>query len=273
MTAKRKEPTKNLLLLFLIIPVIVGAIAVFKGLTPNKKPYYVKIKVSQGFWWVSTAKPKIWLAKALEKGHVEYNLLGQPVSEVIKISYYPSFTEIHPYEDSYEIYLSLKILADFNERANKAIFKRSTLSVGTPIELDFPSAQITGTVIELSEKPFNEVYEERVVYLTKRFALPWEYDAIQIGDKYFDGNQIVFEVLDKNRANTPGVSSDVYGNLFTTNVEPTRYITVKAKILLKNDNGQLILGEERVVSEGSHLPIITNHFRFVDFVISKINKY
>ncbi len=270
MTAQKKVLPKKLLFIFLIIPLLVFVISAFKIVTPNKQTLYVKVKVSQGFWWASTTKPKLWMAKAIKKGHVEYNLLGQRESEIIKVSYYPHFSENRLYEDDYEIYLTLKLLADYNQKSGKAIFKRTTLSVGTPIELDYPTTQITGTVIALSDKPFREKYEEKIVYLTKRFAFPWEYEAISIGDQYHDGEQVVFEVLDKGRTNTAVVSSDAYGNLLSSSVEPTRYITVKAKLIVRNVNGQLLFGEEKIVNTGSYLIVTTDNYKYEGFVISRI---
>ncbi len=270
MSRKKKKTIPIIVFPFIIISTLTIVFAFLKLTASNTQYIYVKVKVSQGFWWAATVKPNLWIAKSIKKGDSEYNLLGQPIAEVLEVRHYPYFPENQPYENKYNIYFTLKIGVDYNKRTQKVIFKRSTLSVGSPIELDFPSTQITGTVIELSSKPFEDKYIEKVAYLTKRFALPWEFDAIKIGDTYFDGEDVVFKVLSKTRRNTTVISMDSYGNISPNNLEPNNYITVKAIVRAKSKNGQLFFGEEKVLNPGSPLAISTPNFRFENFVISKI---
>ncbi|MFZ5932514.1 MAG: hypothetical protein ACOYT7_00280, partial [Patescibacteria group bacterium] len=142
--------------LFLLIPVFVLAVSFLK--TASGKPTYLfaKVKASQGLWWAASAKPNIWFPASIKKGDIETNLLGQPIAEVLEVRYYPYVIEGTPYEDKFDIYLTVKLAADFNKRSQKAIFKRSALSVGSPIELNFPTSAISGTIIEMSPEEFKE---------------------------------------------------------------------------------------------------------------------
>ena len=268
MFKKGKFPVSYVL--FLLIPVFVVVVAFFR--TASAKPTYIyaKVKVSQGLWWASSNKPNIWFPASIKKGEIETNLLGQPIAEVLEVKYYPYFIENTLYEDKFDVYLTVKLVADFNKRTQKTIFKRSALSVGSPIELNFPTSSITGTIIEISPEEFKEVYNKKIVYLTKRFAYPWEFEAIKVGDTYFDGSEEVFKVLGKEASNTAIISPDSFGNLLPSFSEPTRYITVRAEIKVKERNGRLIFGEEKIIVPGALLNLITPHFNFQEFVVSKV---
>jgi len=268
MSKKGKLPLPYLL--FLLIPAFVVAAAFFKTVSARPTYIFAKVKISQGLWWASSNKPNVWFPDSIKKGDIETNFLGQPIAEILEVRYYTYVSENTPYEDKFDIYLTVKLAADFNKRSQKAIFKRSALSVGSPIELNFPTSSITGTLIEMSPEEFNEVYSKKIVYLTKRFAFPWEFEAIKVGDTYFDGSEEVFKVLGKEASNTAIISADPFGNLSPSFSEPTRYITVKAEIKVKEKGGRLIFGEEKIIVPGTLISITTSRFSFQDFVVSKV---
>ncbi|MBI3366570.1 hypothetical protein HY041_03010, partial [Candidatus Roizmanbacteria bacterium] len=219
----------------------------------------------QGLWWASTAKPAIWFVSALKKGDVETSLTGSPIAEILNIRYYPWYSS-----GQYDLYLTLKLKVSGNPKTGKYNFKRSTIGVGSPIDLEFPSVQISGTVIQLDTNPFEEKTVTKTVILTKKGAFPWEYSAINIGDKYFDGEQNVFEVLDKKSTDIAVQSPDVYGNSTDSTLDPKKYIVVKAKIKLQEKNNQLIFGEEQVINPGKTINISTANFTFNDYVVGGI---
>ena len=213
MPRKKKKPVLPITLFFIVVSAITIIFALMRMGTAKTEYVYVKVKVSQGFWWASTSKPSPWYAKAIKKGDIEYNILGKPIAEILEVRYYSVFAKDQPTENKYDIYLTLKLAADYNNRTQKYIFKRSNLTIASPIDLETQSAQITGTVIKVSEQEFVDEYVEKTVFLTKSFAYPWEYEAIKVGDSYFDGEEIIFEVLDKNQVATSEIVTDYYGNL------------------------------------------------------------
>jgi hypothetical protein len=258
--------------LFLVIATV-GFVAIVSSLkisgTP-KQTVYAKIKVSQGFWWASTTKPELWFAQGIKVDEVEKSLLGGEIAKVTSVSYYPYISQERGFEDKYDIYLTVKLAADYQGASKEVVFKRSPISIGSPIELSFPSSLVTGTIIDLSEKPFEENYLEKTVVLTKRFAYPWEYDAIQIGDTYNNGAETVFEVLDKSQIFTSVLSSDEYGNLTTQTREGTKYITILAKVKVLKKNDKLLFGEEHLLAPGNALPVATSNLVYDTYVISEI---
>ena len=266
MTGKKKRiniPTTTLL--FIAIPVFVIIIALAKIATKESEYVYAKVKVSQGFWWGTSAKPNVWFTKAIKKGEVEYNFFGKPAAEIIQVKYYPVGSS--PNADVFNIYFVVKLDADYNKKTQQYVFKRKTLAVGSPIEVITQSANITGTVIEISKQEFDDKYEEKIVTLTKKLAFPWEYDAIKIGDKYYDGEDVVFEILTKHQIPTTTITNDAYGNIIS---ESKRYITIKARVRVKSNNERLLFGEEKVLTTGTELDVSTEGFGFNKYFVSKI---
>ena len=262
---KKRKNIPITTLLFVIVPVFVIIIALTKIATRESEYVYAKIKVSQGFWWGSSVKPKVWFTEAIKKGEVENNFLGKPVAEIMQVRYYP-VTSL-PDGNDFHIFFVVKLDADYNDRAQQYVFKRKTLAVGSPIEIVTQSANITGTVIEISKQEFDDKYEQKIVTLTKKLSYPWEYDAIKIGDKYFDGEGVVFEVLTKHQVPTTTITNDVYGNVVP---ESMMYVSIKAKIKVKAKNGQLLFAEEKLLTPGTELNVSLENFGFNRFYVSKI---
>ncbi len=270
MPRKKKKSIPSIIFLFIIVCALTLVFALFKSTASETQYIYVKVKVSQGFWWASTSKPSPWYAKAIKKGDIEYNILGKPTAEILEVRYYSVFSKNEPTENKYDIYLTIKLAADYNNRTQKYVFKRSNITISSPIELETQSTQITGTVIDVSEQEFADEYIEKTIFLTKNFAHPWEYEAIKVGDSYFDGEEIVFEVLGKNQVATSEIKTDYYGNLLPSTIDATSHIVIKAKVKVRIDNEELLFGEERILNSGARLTVNTSIFNYSDFVVGKI---
>jgi len=251
--------------IFLACIIFVGIVSVYKLFFTKPTFVYVKVKMGQGLWWANTAKPSIWFVNNLKKGEIEQSLTGEPVAEILSVRYYPWWAS-----GQYDVYLDMKLKVSGNEKTGKYNFKRSTIGVGAPIDLEFPQAQFSGTIINLNSTPFKDDLVQRNVYLTKRNAYPWEYEAITVGDYFFDGENRIIEILEKKAVDTIGLISDNFGNYTAEQTENKKYITVKAKITGKKVNNQFVIGEDQVVMLGKTLNISTANFTFQDYIVSKI---
>lgn len=257
----KKKIKRNLPLpfLFIALPALVVVIALFRFLSPKTDFVYAQVKVSQGLWWANTKSPEYWLIENLEKGMQEKNITNDPIAELLSFKYYPRLSQNleDSSESTYNVYLKLKL--NVNKSSSGAYtFKRSTLAVGAPIELDFLNVQITGSVMKLSEKPIEDNYETKVVELSGRNLFPWEYDSIKIGDAYFDGENEVFKVLNKTSRLTSTIAPDLFGNFPGSSTEQRRYVTVFAEIKLeKKADGRYFFGEEQEIGIGQGFKFMT----------------
>ncbi len=257
------------LTIFIGIIFFVSIIATYK-LAFSKPTYiYAKVKLGQGLWWANTNDPSIWLVKSIKKGDIEKDFLGRPIAEILNVRYYPVFES-----NQFTTYLTIKLKVSVNKKEKKYSFKRATIGVGSPIDFEFSGIQTSGTVTAISENNIEDKLADKIVYLTKRYAYPWEFDAIKIGDSYFDGETTVFEILEKQLKETDQILPvERYGqaNVVDPSLpESRRYIFVKAKIKVKEENNQYIYGESQIVTPGKSLSISTKQFNFRDFIVAGI---
>ena len=250
----------------------VGMVSFYKLFVKQENFVYARVKVSQGLWWASTQKPPNWLVQSLKEGMVERDLAGQPKTKLLSVRAYPYY-----FSSQYDTYLDLKLKVTGRLKTGTVNFNRSTLAVGSPIELAFPKAEITGTVIEMSDKPFLDKLVWQEITLIKNNAYQWEYEAINIGDFYHDGQEKVFEVLDKQLSLNPALGFEPYGSysersLVFPSTEPRYIITVKAKIKVDQDNSGPLYGFEQELKIGKGINISTQNFYFQDYQISSLLK-
>ena len=243
----------------------VALVSIYKIFFVKPTYVYVKVRVGQGLWWASTQKPSIWFVKNFKKGDQELDLTGKPIAEILSVRYYPWWGS-----NQYDVYLIMKLKVK-KMGSGKYNFKRSAIGVGAPVDFEFPKVQFSGTIIELSKKPIKENYEEKTIIITKRNANPWEDDSIKIGDFYFDGQEKVAEVLEKNASNTQTLVSDTLGNYPDINPEQRKYIFVKLKLKGKIKDNQFVFGEEQIIAPGKTINLATQNFQFQDYLVAKVD--
>ena len=250
--------------IFAIIVVFTLSVAFIKIVFSEDEYVYAKVKVSQGLWWASTPPPNIWLVQSIKKGMIEKSLSGKPLVEVLNVNYYPSWES-----DQYNVYMTVKMKINKNENTGKYTFKRSSLGVSSPVDFEFPDVLVSGTIMGISESPFNNTLVEKTVTITNNSAYPFEFDVIDIGDTYTNGEQVVLEVLDKESAPSSYLSRDRNGN-YTGTYESREAVTVKLKMLVEEQSRNLIYGDEQIIRLGKTVNLSTEHFTFAGYVVEGI---
>lgn len=257
---------KNLVVILIVACILlVGAISIYRLYVQKTQFIYVKVKVSQGYWWATTQKPNMWYIKAIQQAKEEKDVIGEPLATVMRVAYYPWYGS-----NSFDIFVTLRIKVTKIGKTGVYSFKRETIGVSSPIDFEFEKVQFTGTIVTMSEKPIVPTTTNKVVYLSKKYTYPWEYDAIHIGDYFNDGNTNVIEILDKAKGDTNEVIVNEGGRLVSNETEEYRYISLKIKMRVREDGGQVFYGDEIIVSPGRSLGFVTNGFTFNDYVVSKI---
>jgi hypothetical protein len=111
----------------------------------------------------------------------------------------------------------------------------------------------------------------KIVTLSKTFSLPWEFDALEIGDTYNDREEVVFKILDKKSIPSYSVYSGL-GNNYPLESEPKVNITVTAEVLVSEIDGMIVFGEEQILKKGSTIRIATSNFMFTNYIIENIEE-
>ncbi len=264
------------IVIFVVVISIITSYSVYKVFFTSSSTIYVRIKFGQGLWWASTSKPNIWFINAIKKGEKEYDLFGKSSAELVEIRYYPAQDSDQQVKNNtgYDIFLTLKLNANFNKKINKFMYKRAIINVGSPIEVELSSVHVTGTVIAIDTKNFQDKYVDKTVLLVYQQGFyadyPYLYDSIIIGSKYFDGVDNVFEILDKKIQENIISVPDSRGNLLTQPMNTIQNIVVKAKLRVKEKNGQLFYAEEQPIRVGSTLFLTTPTHMFNEYTVSQI---
>lgn len=243
----------------------VGIVTFYKMFVTKPTYVYAKIKVGQGYWWATTQQPSVWLVKAIQAAQSQKDLTGKPIAQILRVESYPYLGT-----SQFNVYVTLKLKV--SKVGNKGMynFNRETIGVATPIDLEFPNAQFSGVIIQISEKPIVTKLVPKVVYLTKKYSYPWEYDAIKIGDKFNDGNEDVIEILDKAKGETNEVLLSDQGKLVSSEMETYNYIVLKIRIMAKEEGPLYVYGEETTLSPIRGFDFVTNGYIFNNFTIAKI---
>lgn len=234
------------LIAFFILFVLL--VSLVKILFAKPKYVYTKVKVSQGLWWANTTRPQLWMLKPLTKGLKSNDLLGKPTAEVLSVNYYPWTQEP---AGQYNAFMYMRLKVTGNKKTGYQ-YDRGILSIGSPVTFEFPKLSISGTVIDLSDSPIEDSYEEKIILIEKAGLLDWEYNEIKVGGKYFDGTNTVFVILEKSATdeyiNVPNYEPTNAGVMGSQSYQTRKRVHIKAKIKVKMINEYYVFGEEQIIS-------------------------
>jgi len=270
-----KAAKKHYLLLLITASVLfVGVFIVSKAVFSKPTYVYVKVKVGQGLWWAATARPNNWYAQSIRIGDTKIDLQGRPEAQIKSVKRYPSPT-ITWLSNQYDVYVTLLLKAGINKKTGAYSYNRGQLTIGSPIDIQFPKTNLTGTVIDVNDKPFSEKMVEKIVYLVYQGGynedFPYRYDNIRVGDVYNDGSGIVFEVMNKGlEKNIWPVANNFTGDIYKREITSTQNIVVKAKIKLIQKESGLFYGEDYRLAVNASIPFYTDNYYFENFQIRKI---
>jgi len=245
---------------------LVGMVSVYKLFIIKPTYVYAKIKVGQGMWWASTQRPSLWYVKAIQQASEQKDLTGKPVAKIVDVSYYPYYST-----GQFDVYVTVQLRVSKVGKKGVYNFNRETIAVSSPIDLEFPNVQFSGTIIALSEKLIQEVYESKIVYLYKKAVNPWEYEQIQVGDSLTNGKEKIFEIVAKERGLAVGELLSQFGESLNWDTLPYQYVKIKAKIRVKNEGVQNIFGEEYIVSPGRGMPVVLSKLTLNDYTVIQVD--
>ena len=164
----------------------------------------------------------------------------------------------------------LKLKVSKTEGGEKYEYDRSTIGIGSPIDIELNTVQFSGVIIELSDKPITDHYVEKTITVAKKNAYPWEYESIIVGDSFSNGQIQTLQIISKQAMDTYTLGSDTYGNYPYQPDELKRYIVVKMKMKGQIVNGQFVYAGDQAIMPGRVLPVATPNYVFSDFMVEKV---
>lgn len=264
------------LLIFFACIAFVGLVSFYKLFISKPSYAYVKVKVGQGMWWASTQKPGYWFTQAIKKGLVQKDLTGKNTAEVMSVRYYPYIMPVSVNsQNQYDIYTVLKLQVSRLGRSDKYSFNRSTIAVSSPIDLEFPTVQFSGTITQISDKSLVDQLQEVTLTLVKPYANQWEYDAIRQGDSYFDGTETIITVLDKSlelgdMISKPETTAQGETIVNFNNSQQRYNLLVKIKLKAFKRGDQLLLNDEQEIKMNDVFTLMTTNYLSPGYIIAKI---
>lgn len=251
-----------------VILIFVGIFVLYKIINGNSIYYYAKVQVSYPASYFS--KPDFWLVNSLMQSGKQYSVFGSTEAKLLGIRYYPNTDGT-----SFNIYLNVELNGGYDKKTKQYTFQRTQIGVGSPITLNFSSTQLYGTVIDLSPVPFNEKYVKKTITLVERGSYyeddPSAYNDIQVGEKYFDGENNIFQIIGKSHEkNIIPVANILTGQAYSAQITATENIIIKAKIMVLQKDNQLIFAGNQILRTGSKFMFSTSNFDFSQFTIDSI---
>ena len=116
---------------------------------------------------------------------------------------------------------------------------------------------------------------ERIVTLVKQGGYtkdtPYYYENIKVGDTYFNGKEVVFEVLDKRLDKQLWtITNNLTAETFEREIDTSKNIVVKAKIKCVLKNGQCVFAQEQILMPGKDINASTLTYFLNGFTVVRV---
>lgn len=190
----------------------------------------IRIEVVGRDWTTSygtTLSPPFWLADAIHSGDVERSPSGGIEAEVVRVENSEDL-------EGEVLYLTVRLLTQFDKRSNTFVFKGKALEIGSPIELHLANTFIRGQIVD-DDAP-EEDYEQRWVTISGRVRgqESWYIAQVNPGDQMIDfgTGEVLAEILSSRAvpATTAVLHSTQDGLLVIQNSPAMRDILLTANI-------------------------------------------
>lgn len=206
----------------------------------------IGIKISSPSWWTTDTIPPHWLADNIKIGDKEIGIFNKPVAQIEDIQVFETGN------NRKDVYLTVKLKANYNERADRYTYKGQLVEVGAPIELHLGKTFVQGLITFIAEK---EEEEEEFLITGKVISLfPWEAEAVKAGDEMADGQgRVIAKVKERKIELADYLTTDWQGNVYLRKRPDKRDVVYKIKIKTSKRGNNFYFREEQVVKVGKKL--------------------
>jgi len=182
--------------IFILISVVMAIIFLVKFFGIKKDWVTIKVEVIPRNWAESYSpygyRTPFWMSDKLNIGQLEKNSSGKVIAEVIDIEKYERGNE------ESEVYLIVKVKAQYNKVMGKYLFKGKPLDLGDAIELRLDNIHLFGQIID-KNYPLTSYKQKEIIIVGRwRAQDKWKISQVKSGDIMIDQGAgiTIAEVLD-----------------------------------------------------------------------------
>lgn len=244
-----------------------GLVVFFQIVLLPSDQVVIRIKAGPGNWWWVTPRPPDWLATSIKSGDKEYNAIGQPTAEVLRVQIYDAGGTTR------DVYATIKISAKKNRRTNKYRYKGEYIEIGGPVAVTLNKTLFQGLVTKIYEPNESIVppLVKKIVRVKYPDRWPHEFDAVVVGDSMTDGDGTkISTIIAKEQSPSVREGIDSSGRLtYTTSpIKNDFYITME--LLVEQRGEEFIFREEQYVKINNGLWIQYPHYNITGAEILSI---
>jgi len=131
---------------YVVVFVIASVIFVTQYFETQSEFRFIRVEVTTSEWANSrdqnSEKAPFWISQALEVGEVERNARGSIRAELVELENYELT------DDQAQIFMVVKLMAEYNQKDQSYSFNGRPLLVGEPIEFKFDQTLIPGQIVD-----------------------------------------------------------------------------------------------------------------------------
>jgi|GEM_PF-4559302 hypothetical protein len=203
---------------------------------------------------IEPSKPPFWLGEKIKQGDKELGVGGEEIAQVLRVENYERGDE------RTDVYLTVKVKTELNQKSGKYIFKGKAIEVGVPIELRLDRVFINGQI--LSDHVFEEVKSKEVIVKGRwRNQEPWRINNIYVGDQMLDmgSNKAIAEILSvwTEKPSLHATINITYDRQLEIN-SSSRWIdgVLKAKLKVEEHDSKWYFAGHYQLKVGQHIELI-----------------
>lgn len=233
---------------------------------------FIRVEVTTNEWIKNrnqySYKTPSWMSQSIEVGQAERSPSGRIRAEIVDLENYERGN------DQAEIYLIVKLMADYNEKSRTYSYRGQSISIGEPIEFNFDETTVPGQILD-NNYP-KDGYEVGDFTITLRYedAEPWIIDQIQNEDTM--KNRATGEIIAKliefktEPSNTTQVSQEENGKITFENNTNLKDIVAKFKVKAHKEDGNWFFAGHQRLRVGSTIWIYLEKVTFQNAMIEDL---
>lgn len=255
---------------YVVILVVASVVFINRYFQREANFRFIRMEVTVKEWKYGEGqydyKVPYWLGEKLDVGLTERSLSGRTRAEIVEMEKYDRGN------DQSQIYLVVKVMADYNEKSQTYSYQGQPLSVGSPIEFNFDGVLAPGQILDNNYPSSGYQTGEFIITARVRYGEQWVIDELKKGltMKNRANGEVIAELIDFDIAHSKTKKIDFYDQSLITNSEQYFDVDAKFKIKTVKQNGYWFFAGHQRVRLGADLWIYLENLILPSAEITKL---